>query len=130
MPQKRRRLLRMASYKRSTRPEFAFEKDTFRVNKRPVPDGDVVAIVAPECRLQRRSFTNPFEQLRQQNTPFIAGIHRGCIKPYKYCLGARVARVYREISRDMPKAQERRVSVSSVARVVGLTNQEVAAKED
>ena len=94
----------MASYKKSTRPEFAVEKDTFRVNKRPVPDGDVVAIVAPQCRLQRRSFTNPFEQLRQQNTPFIAGIHRGCIEPYKYCLGARVARVYREVLRYMPKA--------------------------
>lgn len=48
----------------ANRDAIAVEQETVIVNERPVPDEDVVAIVAPERRFEHRSLTNPSEQLR------------------------------------------------------------------
>ena len=49
----------------ANRDAIAVEKDAIKVNERPVPDGDVEAIIAPECRLEYGLLTKPGQQLRQ-----------------------------------------------------------------
>jgi hypothetical protein len=69
---------------------IAVEQETVIVNERPVPDEDVVAIVAPERRFEHRSLTNPSEQLRQQKVPFIVGIRGARVELGKDGLGSEV----------------------------------------